>query len=327
MSNLLKFSKLLQHTARATAVAAALGVSAVIPVRAAWFDGLFPAATDSTYTRTQYPIVLVHGMLGFDAIAGVDYFYGIPQKLKDGGATVFVASVSGLNSSEARGEQLLAQIKTVLATTGAAKVNLIGHSHGGPTIRYVAGVAPQLVASVTSVAGANKGSKVADVVGRTFPSGTVGEAVVVAITGSLANFMGLLSGRRAPEVPLAALNSLSTSGAAVFNAKFPQALPSGCDDGAEVVNGVRYYSWTGNAPFTNLLDPLDYPLAAASVVHHEANDGLISVCSSKLGKSLGVYSHNHADEINQMLGLRGLFSPDPITLYRDHANRLKGMGL
>ena len=43
-----------------------------------------------------------------------------------------------------------------LAATGAAKVNLIGHSHGGPTARYVASVRPDLVGSVSSVAGVNK---------------------------------------------------------------------------------------------------------------------------------------------------------------------------
>lgn len=85
----------------------------------------------SGYTQTQYPIVLVHGLFGFDSLAGVDYFYGIPHALTRDGATVYVAQVSATNSTEVRGEQLLSQVETVLAATGAAKVNLIGHSHGG----------------------------------------------------------------------------------------------------------------------------------------------------------------------------------------------------
>ena len=36
------------------------------------------------------------------------------------------------------------------AKDGVKKFNLIGHSQGGPTIRYTAAVAPQLVASVTT---------------------------------------------------------------------------------------------------------------------------------------------------------------------------------
>jgi len=39
------------------------------------------------------------------------------------------------------------------------------------------------------------------------------------------------------------------------------------------------------------------------------------------------YGWNHLDEVNQLLGLRGVFSSDPVAVYRDQANRLKGMGL
>lgn len=108
-------------------------------------------------SHTRYPIVLVHGLFGFDKLMGVDYFYGIPQAMTRDGATVYVAQVSATNSSEARGEQLLSQVQQVLAITGAEKVNLIGHSHGGPTVRYVASVAPELVASATSVGGGEPG--------------------------------------------------------------------------------------------------------------------------------------------------------------------------
>ena len=122
-----------------------------------------PAQSQTGYTQARYPVVLVHGLFGFDSFLGLDYFYGIPDGLRQGGAKVYVAQVSAANSTEVRGEQLLAQVRNILALTGASKVNLIGHSHGGPTIRYVAGVAPQLVASATSIGGVNKGSAVADV--------------------------------------------------------------------------------------------------------------------------------------------------------------------
>ena len=282
----------------------------------------------SGYTQTQYPIVLVHGLFGFDSLLGVDYFYGVPGALRRDGAKVFVAQVSAANSTEVRGEQLLAQVKTILATTGASKVNLIGHSHGGPTIRYVAGVAPELVASVTSVAGVNHGSRVADIVRGVAPAGTVTETLANGAASALAGLIGLLSGGSAlPQLPTAALDSLTTAGAAQFNQRFPQGLPSGCGHGAELVNGVRYYSWTGNKTVTNLLDPSDAMLGALGLVFGEANDGLVSVCSSRLGKHLGDYRQNHLDEVNQMVGLRDWFSPDPVTLYRQHANRLKQAGL
>ena len=282
----------------------------------------------SDYAKTRYPIVLVHGLFGFDSFLGLDYFYGIPGALTQDGAKVFVAQVSAANSTEVRGEQLLAQVKTIMAITGASKVNLIGHSHGGPTIRYVAGVAPQLVASVTSIGGVNKGSRVADILRGVVPAGTLSETLVNNAAKAFVALINLGSGGTSlPQMPTAALDALTTVKTQDFNRRFPQALPSGCGSGPELVNGVRYYSWAGTLPVTNVLDVSDGALGILSLVFGEANDGLVSACSSRLGTHLGDYRQNHLDEVNQVLGLRDWFSADPVTLYRQHANRLKQMGL
>jgi triacylglycerol lipase len=132
--------------------------------------GMLPAAAakafclwDCSYAKTKYPIVLAHGMAGFDELFGVyEYWYGIPGALRDKGATVFVTEVSQFNSTEVRGEQLIDQIETIVAITGKPRVNLIGHSHGGLDVRYVAAVRPDLVASVTSVGTPHKGADLAD---------------------------------------------------------------------------------------------------------------------------------------------------------------------
>jgi len=273
--------------------------------------------------------VLVHGLFGFDSLFGLDYFYGIPDALRSGGAKVYVAQVSAANSTEVRGEQLLAQVRNILAVTGAAKVNLIGHSHGGPTARYVAGVAPQLVASVTSVGGVNRGSRVADVVRGVAPPGSVSESVASGAAKALVTLINLASGGSGlPQMPTAALDSLTTAGSARFNQRFGAGVPtSGCGNGAELVAGVRYYSWTGTRNLTNVLDPSDAALVATGLVFGESNDGLVSACSARLGRNLGDYKQNHLDEVNQMVGLRDWFSPDPVTLYRQQANRLKSAGL
>ena len=282
----------------------------------------------SDYAKTRYPIVLVHGLFGFDSFLGLDYFYGIPGALTQDGAKVFVAQVSAANSTEVRGEQLLAQVKTIMAITGASKVNLIGHSHGGPTIRYVAGVAPQLVASVTSIGGVNKGSRVADILRGVVPAGTLSETLVNNAAKAFVALINLGSGGTSlPQMPTAALDALTTVKTQDFNRRFPQALPSGCGSGPELVNGVRYYSWAGTLPVTNVWDVSDSALGILSLVFGEANDGLVSACSSRLGTHLGDYRQNHLDEVNQVLGLRDWFSADPVTLYRQHANRLKQMGL
>ena len=80
--------------------------------------GLLGAAQASTYTQTKHPIVLVHGLLGFDALGPVQYFYGVPSNLRGGGATVYTASVSQSNSTEVRGEQLLKELRSLKARYG-----------------------------------------------------------------------------------------------------------------------------------------------------------------------------------------------------------------
>ena len=42
----------------------------------------------SGYAHTKYPIVLVHGLFGFDKIGPLEYFYGIPEDLRANGAQV-----------------------------------------------------------------------------------------------------------------------------------------------------------------------------------------------------------------------------------------------
>lgn len=285
----------------------------------------------SGYTQTRYPIVLVHGLFGFDKLLGVDYFYGIPQALSRDGAKVYVAQVSATASSEQRGEQLLAQVELLLAATGAEKVNLIGHSHGGPTIRYVASVAPDLVASATSVGGVNYGSEIADLVRANAAPGSAAEKLTAAAAHALSGMISLLSGGSPlPQDPVAALDALTSKGASQFNQRYPEGLPGRyCGEGPmQASNGVYYFSWSGSGNLTNLLDPVDPALALTGAFFKEPNDGLVGVCSSHLGKVIGTgYRMNHLDEVNQSFGIHHLLETDPVTLYRQHANRLKELGL
>ena len=62
---------------------------------------------DTGYTETKYPIVLVHGFLGWDTMVGIDYWYKITETLQDGGADVHVITVPNANTPEVRGEELL----------------------------------------------------------------------------------------------------------------------------------------------------------------------------------------------------------------------------
>lgn len=282
------------------------------------------------YTKTKYPIVLAHGMAGFDSLFGVyEYWYGIPSALDDGGARVFVTNVSQFNSTEARGEQLLAQVQQIVAITGKPKVNLIGHSHGGLDVRYVAAVRPDLVASVTTVGSPHKGADLANFLRDNVREGSITEGALAFFAESLGTVLGLLTGSSNPQNAVAALESLSSSGMSAFNARYPQGVPSSsCGEGAASVNGVRYYSWSGTGVLTNALDVSDAAMGLTSLFYGESNDGLVGRCSSHLGDVIrDNYFHNHLDEVNQVLGLTSWFESNPTSLFRAHANRLKNKGL
>jgi triacylglycerol lipase len=301
-------------------------VCAVAAVAAATLAA--PAAHAGTTAKTKYPIVLVHGFIGFDNVLGIQYFYTIPTKLRDEGATVYIASVNPSQTTEFRGEELIQQMKQWAAKDGVKKFNLIGHSHGGPTVRYAAGTVPSMVASVSSVAGTHFGSKVADdILANTTPGGTFDGAA----TAGLKLISWLTGNKTTSDADLkTALAALSTSGAAAFNDRFPAGAPtSACGKGPEVAsisgNSMRWYSFSGNVVKTNATDISDGLLAyTGDYFKGEANDGLVSQCSSHWGKVIkDNYPWNHLDEINQVFGAIGKGAPEPAAFYIQHANRLK----
>ena len=300
----------------------------------AWLFNAAVPAYAAPDTSTKYPIVLVHGLFGFDDALGVDYFYKVPNKLTRYDAKVYTATVSPANSSEVRGEQLLAYVQEVLAHSGAEKVNLIGHSHGGPTIRYVASVAPELVASATSVAGVNQGSKVADLVRKSLDEDSPQEGVAGTVVNAFANVIELVSGSDPRELPtdsVAAMDSLTTEGAAKFNARYPEGMPSGyCTNDGDMLaeNGVYYFSWSGGKTLTNPLDVSDPLMVLTGLAFDEPNDGLVSSCSSQLGYVINDrYRMNHLDEVNQVFGIHHWFETDPVQVFVKQAQRLKSLGL
>ncbi len=290
----------------------------------------YDEALSSGYTQTKYPIVLCHGMAGFDSLFGVvDYFYGIESDLTSGGATVYVTHVPAFNSTEARGEELLGEIEDLAARTGAKKFNLIGHSHGGLDVRYVAAMRPDLVASVTTVGTPHQGADLADYLLAHLKSGGFTEGVLSLFADSLGTVLGLLSGHTETQDALAALGSLSSAGALAYNTQFPAGLPTtACGNGPASANWISFYSWGGHSQLTNLLDVSDGALGLSSLVYKGSNDGLVGTCSAHFGTVLrDDYQMNHLDEVNQVLGLTAIFATNPVSVFRTHANRLKNAGL
>ena len=287
---------------------------------------------------TLYPILLVHGLFGFDRIGTFELFHGIRQALRNAGAQVFIPYLSATHSNELRGQQLIEQIERVLDGTGARKVNLIGHSQGALAARYAGAETPHHVASVTSVSGPNHGSELADCLRKALKPGQLPEYIAVAASTLFVEFLGYLGGR--PQIPhnaIAALNALTTECVAAFNDKYPQGLPDTWGgQGAQQVNEVHYYSWSGTIQGSllkegrNALDPLHaFCRGFSQFFDREAghNDGMVGRFSSHLGTVLrSDYPMDHLDSINQTAGLvrSGI---DPVDLYLEHAERLQQQGL
>lgn len=298
--------------------------------------GLFSSLFSNTQSQTKNPIVLVPGIFAFDSIAGIDYWYKIPAALQSQGATVFVPKINAFDSSAKRGEALIAQLDNIRASSGGKirKFNLMGHSQGGVTARYVMNVRPDLVASVTSMHSPHKGSPVADLVTGTAPPGSLQGVAFDVFANTVGNLVNLLSNnRKSPSDIRAMLAEFNQSGAAASNLRFPLGVPTtACGEGPETVsingNNIRLYSWSGTAPITTFIDPSDAPFGITSLAFSEGNDGVTGRCSSHFGKVLkDNYRMNHIDVNNHILGLVSLFETNPKTLFQNHANRLKNLSL
>jgi triacylglycerol lipase len=270
-----------------------------------------------------YPIVLAHGFFGFEDFAGVDfitYFYKVKDRLEaDGETQVFTPAVDPFNDSTTRGTALLAAVEKIIAETGAAKVNLIGHSQGGLDARVVAHLRPDLVASVTTFATPHHGTPVADVALR-----LVSDPNAQSLIDSLVKLVGVpLYDQAGNQTSLfKAFDQFSQPGIEAFNALYTDQP------------GIRYQSFAGRsslhlgvpdcqadaAPgfvttWNSTLDPLEPLLGATGVVLDggvfikQAHDGLVRVKDAKWGEFLGCLPADHFDEIGQLFGdSPGLFN-------------------
>ena len=310
-------------------------------------------AQDATYADTRYPIVLVGGAFAFDRAMFVDYWFGISERLREAGADVYVTDLSSGQSNEVRCEELFEDVERILALTGAPKLNLIAHSQGAPAARYVAGVWPEVVASVTSVHGMNQGTHVSEKLTEAFPEHGFIYPLANLAASMLLQGLELFSSLQkdgdydSPNRVLTAQSLTAMAKAAdrknypAFNARVPAGMPrQDCmkvDDGisgdhgfqgAEVENGIRFYSWMGNEAFTGVLDPLDQVLIrffSFFMPRDYAWDGLVPQCGANLGKVIrNDYPLNHGDAINQVLGNVPVDVP---SLFTKHANFLMRQGL
>ncbi|MEV6420053.1 alpha/beta fold hydrolase [Streptomyces sp. NPDC051662] len=123
-------------TAAVSAVSAVSDVSAAAASSSGWND--YSCKPSAAHPR---PVVLVHGTLG----NAVDNWLGLAPYLVNRGYCVFsldygqlpgVPFFHGLGPIDASAGQLATYVDKVLAATGAAKVDIVGHSQGGMMPRY-----------------------------------------------------------------------------------------------------------------------------------------------------------------------------------------------
>jgi triacylglycerol lipase len=270
--------------------------------------------------HTKYPVILAHGFGTLSTTGAM--FHLVLGALQDAGVEAFPDTTDAFNTTQACGAELLTTIQTVLAMTGASKVNIIAHSMGGLDARYVisSGGLNQgnLVASLSTVSTPHQGSEMADF---TLMFAELG--IAPSVIGSFESAFGIAN-LSDPDV-IACLQSLSVASAPAFNATTPNDP------------NVMYQSWAGvataggisdaNIPIAcngewvvpstqqGTLETLFVPIALIIAgTDDDVNDGFVPVSSARWGTFRGCIPEDHLGEPGGTLG-GDLPDPDPVTGY------------
>jgi triacylglycerol lipase len=264
-----------------------------------------------------YPILLAHGFFGFEHLAGLEfvpYWYGVPEHLEALGHTVCVGEVDPFNDSTDRGEQLLEQAIACAAATGHAKVDILGHSQGGLDARVVAHLAPELVASVTTVATPHYGTPIADIA-----IGLTPNPAAAALVDWLVQTLGApLWDELGNQTSLyEAMAQMSQPGIAEFNATYVDAPGvlytsvtgrTGLHDGGDACDPTSppppllIGAFEGTLDTTDTLFLIPEAILSEGIFSQEPNDALVRVTDARWGEFLGCVPADHLDEVGQLLG-------------------------
>ncbi|CAK1357449.1 Lipase 2 [Cercospora beticola] len=243
------------------------------------------AVLRTSYDAPKHPIILAHGLLGFDElrplghaipIRGIEYWYGIKEALAAKNVEVITASVPPSGRIEVRAQRLAESIER---QAGGKAVNIIA---GLDARHMVSRLKPAnvKVLSLTTVATPHRGSSFAD-----YMFERIGYTNVPKLYKVL-EFFGMETG----AFRQLTLKYMAES----FNPRTPD------------LEGVKYYSYGAafQPHFTsvfrkshNVIEPVE-----------GQNDGMVSVESSKWGTYKGTLNHvSHLDLINWTNRLRWYF--------------------
>jgi triacylglycerol lipase len=232
------------------------------------------------YEVPKHPIVLAHGLLGFDELhlagryfPGLQYWRGIKQAYHKNGIEVITTSVPTTGSIEQRAKTLYAGIK---ARAPGKSINIIAHSMGGLDARYlISQLKPTefTIKSLTTIATPHRGSALADIILREIGA---------------ENLPGIYSLMARLRLDSGAFSQLTRK---YMTEDFNPANPNDPD--------VRYFSYGASAqPSIFSIFWLSHKIVQEL---EGPNDGVVSVASSKWGEDgykgtlMGV---THLDLIN-----------------------------
>jgi triacylglycerol lipase len=243
-------------------------------------------------SRPRYPVVLVHGLFGFDEVVVGKvrhaYYKGVREVLEQDGHAVQVARLPAAGSIAARA----AGLATLVAASEAKRVNVIAHSMGGLDARYAIsrlGLGKRIGALVT-VGTPHRGSPVAD------------------LSGGLVERIGLARALQFAGVSVEALRDLSSASLSRFNEEVP-------DDRA-----VAYASVVGAVRRPWRASPLLVPACLWMNGTVGDNDGVVPAASQRWGHVLAEIDADHWAQI----GWSRHF--DAAGFYRDLLRELRAMG-
>jgi triacylglycerol lipase len=310
-------------------------------------SGHGPATSSGSSMQTPlgppYPIVLAHGFFGFEEFAGIDfvtYFYGVKDDLAAHGETlVFTPAVDPFNSSEYRGAQLADAVEAILADTGYAKVNLIGHSQGGLDARVVAHDHPEWVASVLTVQTPHLGTPLADVALEVVDDPNLQGVLDFLLQAAGQSLWDEIGNQTSLAKPL---ETFSSQGIEAFNAHYTDRpgiyyasvagrsdLHPGGADCDPLVSVPFVEQWNGDLDPIDPLFDITEMILDGGIADPYPNDGLLRARDGRWGAFLGCVPADHLDGIGHLLGDSPGFgnSFDHLAFYRDLVEHLREQGL
>lgn len=225
--------------------------------------------------RLRAPLVLVHGLLGFDRVQVCGwtvacYFPGISDFLASTGNRVLTPRVGPTEGVAQRAAQLKAQLDREAPNE---PLHLVAHSMGGLDARYLIsrlGMAERVL-TLTTIGTPHRGSPFADWGIRRL--GRVVQPVLQWL-----------------DIPVQAFYDLTIHNCLQFNTEVPDAP------------NVRYFSVAGRHD-GNWARP-EWQLPYRIVTEAEGpNDGIVSVSSAAYGESCEVWDGDHLSLVNW---------PDPV---------------